>query len=82
MSGLAAWTAQRRRGKMKKLRDSGPHSPCLPLEGPMVLSCWQGEPPMIRSMAPGSILARRACSRAPPSLKRCQTLPQVRSKKR
>eukprot|EP00972_Heterocapsa_arctica_P007770 1131536-Heterocapsa_arctica.AAC.1 len=47
----------------------------------MVLSCWQGEPPMIRSMAPGSILARRVCSSAPPSLNRCQTLLQARSKK-
>eukprot|EP00972_Heterocapsa_arctica_P040380 5948770-Heterocapsa_arctica.AAC.1 len=60
MSGLAACAAQSSRGKTKKLRDSGPHSPCFPLVGPMVLSCWHGEPPAMRSMAPGSILARMA----------------------
>eukprot|EP00972_Heterocapsa_arctica_P049881 7336810-Heterocapsa_arctica.AAC.1 len=64
-SGLAAWMAQRRSGKTKKLRESLPHSPCFPLSGPMMLSCWHGEPPMIISMAPGSILARIAWMMAP-----------------
>eukprot|EP00972_Heterocapsa_arctica_P088704 13079232-Heterocapsa_arctica.AAC.1 len=52
-----AWTAIKS-GKTKKFRESLPHSPSIPLLGPMGLSCWQGDPPMIRSMAPGSILDR------------------------
>eukprot|EP00972_Heterocapsa_arctica_P013146 1931002-Heterocapsa_arctica.AAC.1 len=79
MSGLAAWAAQSSNGKTKKLRESTPHSPCFPLAGPMVLSCWHGDPPAIRSMAPGSILASMAWSLAPFSLSRCHTSPHARS---
>eukprot|EP00972_Heterocapsa_arctica_P005549 819888-Heterocapsa_arctica.AAC.1 len=68
MSGLAAGIAHSSRGKMNKLRESTPQSACFPFSGPIMLSCWQGDPPMTRSMAPGSILARISWRRAPSSL--------------
>eukprot|EP00972_Heterocapsa_arctica_P105770 15581338-Heterocapsa_arctica.AAC.1 len=68
------------RGKTKKLRESVPHSPCLPLSGPMVLSCWHGDPPMTRSMAPGSILASIVWMMALSFRSRSHTSAQARSK--
>eukprot|EP00972_Heterocapsa_arctica_P017695 2615780-Heterocapsa_arctica.AAC.1 len=51
-SGLAASTAHLRRGMAKKCLDSLPQSPAAPLSLSMVVSCWHGEPPTIRTMAP------------------------------
>eukprot|EP00972_Heterocapsa_arctica_P083280 12271381-Heterocapsa_arctica.AAC.1 len=45
MSGRAVRTAHVMSGNTKKLRDSGPQRPSRPLSLPMVVSCWQGEPP-------------------------------------
>eukprot|EP00972_Heterocapsa_arctica_P077740 11466945-Heterocapsa_arctica.AAC.1 len=47
----------------------------------MGLSCWQGDPPTTRSMAPGSILERMAWSLVPFSPRRFQTSAHACSKK-
>ena len=48
-SGRKRWTDQVTTGMTKKRQESAPHSPCQPLCGPAVVSCWQGEPATTKS---------------------------------